>query len=79
MRWERLIWRRLSNVRKDYKTFFKKKLAEHEEMIKRQAEGTDLQKLRDEAEQKIKAAEEAKQRAEDSVKTNTQSLNDPKS
>lgn len=57
----------------------KKKLAEHEEMIKRQAEGTDLQKLRDEAERKIKAAEEAKQRAEESIKTSSQSLNDPKS
>lgn len=37
----------------------KKKLAKHEAMIKKQAEGSDLQKLRDEAEQKIKSAEDA--------------------
>lgn len=54
----------------------KKKLAEHEEMIKRQAEGTDLQKLRDEAEQKIKAAEDKKQQAEQGTRDLLNNNND---
>ena len=56
----------------------KKKLAEHEAMIKRQAEGSDLQKLRDEAELKIKAAEEAKNRAEQAIESGTTNLTDDK-
>ena len=54
----------------------KKKLAEHEAMIKRQAEGTDLQKLRDEAEKKIQAAEAAKQNAEQALKSSSKNLDD---
>lgn len=55
----------------------KKKLAEHEAVIKQQAEGSDLQKLRDEAEQKIKAAEEAQLKAEQSTKELLNDNNQP--
>ena len=36
----------------------KKRVAEHEALIKQQAEGTDLQRLRDEAEATMKKAEQ---------------------